>query len=256
VTNGQLSRQADLQTDVQKTLVDTTLIEVKQRQHPTRVGPRHRLHRLLPAVPNRCPRHPSPFGQILPEETLDDLPHMGEAVSQIPRRAGMLQPHRQASPPPRWTAPKAGYGSPPLPAPRSCRDCDAWMGYPRSLCQACQHWRTAGHPIGQCRRCRRDRVPLRNRRCRACLAHLSLHGPEAQDEPFTQLWFGVPIPAGLRVKHHPLHLTTNEATSEAAGQGARSTRPRTSLALASWCCSPCGATGPRWLADAPRTFPG
>jgi hypothetical protein len=47
---------------------------------------------------------------------------------------------------------------------------------------------------------------LRDKHCRACLTHLSRHGPKAQDEPFTQLWFGVPIPAGLRIRHHPLHL--------------------------------------------------
>ena len=124
--------------------------------------------------------------EILPEEALDDLPHMGEAVSQILRRAGMLQPRRHASPPPQWKSGKAAYGSPPPPpAPRSCRDCEAWMAYPRSLCQACQHWRAAGHPIGQCRRCRRSEVPLRDKHCRACLTHLSRHGPKAQDGRFS-----------------------------------------------------------------------
>lgn len=47
---------------------------------------------------------------------------------------------------------------------------------------------------------------MRDKHCRACLAHLSLHGSEAQGEPFTQLWFGVSIPSGLRIRHHPLRL--------------------------------------------------
>jgi hypothetical protein len=100
------------------------------------------------------------------------------------------------------------------------------MAYPRSLCEACQHWRAAGHPIGQCQRCRRGEVPLRDKHCRACLAHLSLRGPELRDEPFTQLWFGVPIPAGLRIRHHPLHLDNRR--SDRAG---RETAPSAHIAL-------------------------
>jgi integrase len=143
--------------------------------------------------------------EILPEEALEDLPCMGGAVSQILRRAGMLQPRRQASPPARWNSGKAGYGSPPPPSPRACRDCDTWMAYPRSRCQACKHWRNAGHPIGRCRRCRRDKVPLREEHCRACLSHISQHGPQVTDEPFTQLWFGAPIPARQPIRHNPLN---------------------------------------------------
>jgi hypothetical protein len=76
--------------------------------------------------------------------------------------------------------------------PASCPDCDCWHPGGRRLCRPCQHWRSAGFPLGRCARCHRRQLPLREGLCRGCHWHVRAHGPAAASEPFTQLWISIP----------------------------------------------------------------
>lgn len=141
----------------------------------------------------------------VPEEVMDELPNFWTAVGQILDRAGMLQPREHPVPPRRAKPPKTGYTGtpppPPPPSPRSCRDCDAWMiSVRRHRCRPCQIWHgKQERPVGQCGRCGREGLPLKDGRCRGCCLHVSLNGPATEREAFTQLWIGSPLSAGLRV---------------------------------------------------------
>ncbi|WP_406303778.1 hypothetical protein OHA61_17275 [Streptomyces sp. NBC_00885] len=140
---------------------------------------------------------------LVPEEALDELPNFWTAVGKILSRAGMLRTRQIPAPPRRRRPPKTGYVGtpppPPPPTPRSCRDCDAWLsGVRRQRCTACQGWHGKHkRPAGRCERCHREGLPLKGGRCRGCCLHVYLHGPDAEAEPFTQLWIADPLAAGL-----------------------------------------------------------
>ncbi len=152
---------------------------------------------------------------VLPQESLGDLPYVGEAISQILQRARLLSPRAMDAPPARWTSVKGSYADTKrAPAPRTCADCGAWMCYGRNRCRACQGWRGQGHSIGTCARCGRDGLPLLDGYCRNCCLHLTVFGVEAVDEPFTQLWLGDPIPAGIRVRRSALRSSGRTHSGE------------------------------------------
>ncbi|MFF4633185.1 hypothetical protein [Streptomyces griseorubiginosus] len=140
---------------------------------------------------------------LVPEEVLDELPNFWSAVGKILTRADMLRPIQTSAQARRKPAPNTGYVGtpppPPPPSPRSCRDCDAWLsGVRRHRCTACQNWHgRKKRPAGRCERCRREGLPLKDGRCRGCCLHVYLHGPNAEAEPFTQLWIADPLAAGL-----------------------------------------------------------
>ncbi|HEY6423998.1 MAG TPA: hypothetical protein VIY28_12275 [Pseudonocardiaceae bacterium] len=119
---------------------------------------------------------------LIVEETLDDLPGSRNATVDVLRHAGLtgaavLRPRRRARP------------VVPAKPQRSCKHCDCW-GF-RALCQECANWKHhAQHPVGDCSRCSRPKVPLLNGLCRACCVHINTHGPAAQTESWTQLWLG------------------------------------------------------------------
>lgn len=121
---------------------------------------------------------------LVTEEVLDDLPHSQSPVADILREAGLLRPRRRRRP-----------VAPPKPH-RSCRHCDCW-GF-RSLCSGCSCW--GRHPVGDCHRCGRRDVPLLDGICRACCLHIDHHGPEAQGETWTQLWFGGDLAPRLAIR--------------------------------------------------------
>ncbi|MFC6083006.1 hypothetical protein ACFP1K_17680 [Sphaerisporangium aureirubrum] len=118
---------------------------------------------------------------LIPEETLDDLPIFRNAVADVLRHtdltgAGMLRPRRRPRP--------IVLHKP----QRSCRYCDCW-GF-RRTCEGCNSWKNQNHPIGNCLRCRRVDIPLADGLCRACCLHIDEHGPQARTESWTQLWLG------------------------------------------------------------------
>ena len=120
---------------------------------------------------------------LIPQETLDGLPRFRSAVADVLRHAGpgttgMLRPRR--SPRPVVLAK----------AHRSCRHCDCW-GF-RTLCPGCSVWKHKPdlHPVGDCVRCGRQNIPLREQLCRACCLHIDQRGPHARAETWTQLWLG------------------------------------------------------------------
>ncbi|MGW3931127.1 hypothetical protein ACWECC_23920 [Streptomyces microflavus] len=142
---------------------------------------------------------------LVPEEVLEELPSFWTAVGKILDRAQMLRPRDVPAPPRRRAVPKSGYTGtpppPPPPSPRACLDCGAWMASVRKRrCKPCQDWRSKHpEPVGSCSRCRREGMPVRDGLCRGCCLHVSLSGPGAETEPFTQLWIADPIAVGLRI---------------------------------------------------------
>lgn len=120
---------------------------------------------------------------LIGEETLDDLPGFRSAVVDVLRYAGLtgaavLRPRRRARP------------VVPAKPQRSCQHCDCW-GF-RTLCQECANWKhhRVQHPVGDCSRCARPKIPLLNGICRACCVHINTHGPSAHAQSWTQLWLG------------------------------------------------------------------
>ncbi|MFG3168414.1 hypothetical protein [Streptomyces sp. NPDC048200] len=159
---------------------------------------------------------------LVPEEMLDELPNFWTAVGKILTRAGMLGTQQGPAPLRRKRPPRSGYVGtlppPPPHPPRSCRDCDAWLsGIRRQRCTACQGWRgKRNRPVGRCERCHREGLPLKDGRCRGCCLHLYLHGPAADEEPFTQLWIADPLTAGLRIlKGHLGYQPSNDHVERA-----------------------------------------
>jgi hypothetical protein len=131
---------------------------------------------------------------LVPEDILDDLPRFAGHVAEVLRRTGMLGPRRR---PVRRVVDHRD--RPAVKLARSCRDCDCWGVHHAPRCGACRPWRSSGeYPIGDCARCRREHVPLRDGRCRACTVHISEHGPEAAGESCTQLWLGGELSPKLR----------------------------------------------------------
>jgi site-specific recombinase XerC len=64
---------------------------------------------------------------------------------------------------------------------------------------------------GRCERCHREGLPLKDGRCRGCCLHVYLHGPNAEAEPFTQLWIADPLAAGLWIpKGHLGYIPTSD----------------------------------------------
>lgn len=122
-------------------------------------------------------------GDLVAEESLDDLPGFHDAAAEVLRRTGLLRPRSHARPVV-VTRP-----------PRNCAHCGSW-GL-RTICSQCIQWRR--HPVGECSRCRRANLPLLEGRCRSCCVHLEHHhGPEAMGGPHVQLWLGGPFALVLR----------------------------------------------------------
>jgi site-specific recombinase XerD len=122
-------------------------------------------------------------GETIPEETLDDLPRLRNAVADVLRHAGLTSA--------RLLAPRRRSRPVVLHKPqRSCQYCDCW-GF-RRTCPGCSPWKHQRHlhPVGDCGRCGRPDVPLWDGICRACCLHIDQHGPEARTESWTQLWVG------------------------------------------------------------------
>jgi hypothetical protein len=90
---------------------------------------------------------------------------------------------------------------------RSCRHCDCW-GF-RTLCPGCSVWKDTPelHPVGDCTRCARPAVPLRDGLCRACCLHLDQHGPHTRPETWTQLWLGGDLAPRLAMRTGMLGYT-------------------------------------------------
>ena len=129
----------------------------------------------------------------IPEETLDDLPHFRNAVADVLRHAsltsaGILRPRR---------GPRPVVLRKPQ---RSCKYCDCWGT--RATCPGCALWKRQPHlhPVGDCGRCGRPRIPLLDGLCRACCLHIDQHGPQARAESWTQLWFGGDLAPRLAVR--------------------------------------------------------
>src|SRR5260370_1433053 len=134
---------------------------------------------------------------LIPEETLDDLPRFRNAVAGVLRHgdltsAGLLRPRRRARPVV-------------LPRPqRSCTHCDCWGS--RTICSGCSAWnhQPALHPVADCTRCRRPAVPLLDGLCRACCLHIDRHGPGERTQAWTQLWRGGDVAPSLAKPHRKL----------------------------------------------------
>jgi hypothetical protein len=112
-------------------------------------------------------------GSITAAEAEQASAHRGRAPAT--RRPGK---HRMPPPPPA--------------TPRSCADCQAWMTTVHApRCQPCRQWRrlpARRYQPGSCDRCHRGPLPLDDALCRGCRAHITLTGPDAADQPWTQLW--------------------------------------------------------------------
>lgn len=153
---------------------------------------------------------------LVDEEALDDLQYYRDPVVSILRRAGVTEPRRprvgpwasllaprddrRPSPPRPYVRPERpprspGAASRPRVA-KSCADCQAWIATPTTeYCSACATWRGREsrdlHPLGDCSRCGREQLPLgQGSHCRGCILHLAANGPEAEQQPWTQLWIG------------------------------------------------------------------
>jgi hypothetical protein len=143
---------------------------------------------------------------LVAEEVLDDLPRSRDAAAGILREAGLLRARRRRRP----VVPAKPH--------RSCRHCDCW-GF-RSLCSGCGNW--GRHPLGDCRRCARQGVPLLDGLCRACCLHIAHHGPETQAQTWIQLWFGGELAPRLVIRSGTLGYA---APHHKARQQAAATRP-------------------------------
>lgn len=157
----------------------------------------------------------------VPEPTLRDLPHNGDADRLILQRAGFLEPAPTPLRFSRTNQPSTAYITDPVPLPqpepRSCRDCDSWMAARRAKtarrCDPCRHWREK-YPRGRCCRCLRDDLPLRDGRCRLC--HLYRHLDDAEPVPSHAAQLMIDLPLGTL---GPARLLPAGDTSDAEGVG-------------------------------------
>ncbi|MYW01441.1 hypothetical protein GT354_24815, partial [Streptomyces sp. SID3343] len=139
----------------------------------------------------------------LPEMMLRDLPANGDAVRLILLRAGFLD---EAPEPMRFSGRSQPVRTPyftalaPLPprAPRQCADCHAWIPGGRRagfVCDPCRHWRQRTGR-GQCCRCGRGGLALRDDRCRGCHPYRLLDRIHPASRRATQLVIGLPTGKG------------------------------------------------------------
>ncbi|WP_237408932.1 hypothetical protein [Streptomyces sp. M2CJ-2] len=140
---------------------------------------------------------------LVDEMVLEDIPNYIRSVRAILARAGMLRPWVEPPRPPRTRRrrrPPAPSTRPYEPTPRSCTSCDCWFAAPqRHRCMPCADLarRTGARPTGTCTRCHRPELPVIEGRCQGCRLHVAVHGPDAEREPWTQLWFGEPFPTRI-----------------------------------------------------------
>lgn len=163
---------------------------------------------------------------LVDERVLGDIPNFTRSVRAILQRAEILRPepllpplyHRAPNPRPRPTQRRVHplrAPTQPDPTPRSCILCDCWFtASRRGRCLRCTQAGGLGAAAAICGRCRRPAGPLVEGRCRGCHIHIAVHGPGAEHESFTQLWFGEPLPTGLALLRRP-------ATSAATEHGGR-----------------------------------
>src|SRR5712692_4552378 len=155
---------------------------------------------------------------LIPEETLDDLPRFRNAVAGVLRHgdltsAGLLRPRRRSRPVV-------------LPRPqRSCTHCDCWGS--RTICSGCSAWKhqPALHPVDDCTRCRRPAVPLLDGLCRACCLHIDRHGPGARTQAWTQLWLGGDLAPSLAMRTGKLGYVAPQQKARAKAAARRPPAP-------------------------------
>ncbi|MFI5825449.1 hypothetical protein ACIA8I_41345 [Streptomyces rishiriensis] len=125
-------------------------------------------------------------GGLIPVEALESISAMRQAAAEVLQQAGILDV------PDGWTAPPMIRGIRPA-RPRSCRSCQAW-GL-RSLCPGCRGWRDNADQFdeGDCTRCKREGVLLRDGLCRGCCLDITLNGLQTRHQPWRQLMFGSPF---------------------------------------------------------------
>ncbi len=155
---------------------------------------------------------------LIPEETLDDLPRFRNAVAGVLRHgdltsAGLLRPRRRSRPVV-------------LPRPqRSCTHCDCWGS--RTICSGCSAWKHQPtlHPVDDCTRCRRPAVPLLDGLCRACCLHIDRHGPGARTQTWTQLWLGGDLAPSLAMRTGKLGYVAPQQKARAKAAARRPPAP-------------------------------
>ncbi len=134
--------------------------------------------------------------EVAGADAVNDLPLFAAVVTEILRRAGLLQPGVTLAEC-RRRLPSTALPGPllPPPTPRSCESCQSWGFEP--ICGPCRRWvrgyADGRRPVGRCIRCHRDDVALSADLCRGCTAYTAVHGPAVLDQPWTQLWLGGPL---------------------------------------------------------------
>ncbi|MEW1725196.1 hypothetical protein [Streptomyces sp. NPDC093109] len=125
-------------------------------------------------------------GGLIPVEALKNISAMRQAVAEVLQQAGLLDV------PGGWTAPPMIRGIRPA-RPQSCRSCQAW-GI-RSFCPGCRGWRDNADQFdaGDCTRCMREDVLLRDGLCRGCCLDITLNGLQTRHQPWRQLMLGAPF---------------------------------------------------------------
>lgn len=137
---------------------------------------------------------------LVDETVLADIPNFVPSVRAILLRAGMLRPRvtRPWHPHERQLTEARGVE----PTPRSCPSCGCWFAARTQKARRQEKWcsscsaaarrdRTA---LGTCTRCGRPNLSLTVGKCRGCRVHTAVHGPDIGGDPWTQLWFGEPVP--------------------------------------------------------------
>ena len=163
-------------------------------------------------------------GGQLTKEALDDLPMFRSAAADVLRDAGLTRVRTLA---PR---PRGALAADPVSPQRSCRHCDSWGT--RAICDGCAPWRNPGHPAGDCTRCGRKDVPLRDGLCRACCVHIDHYGPETREQPWTQLWFGGDLAPRLALRSGTLGYVAPNQRARARATARRPQAPPVSPHLA------------------------
>ena len=162
-------------------------------------------------------------GQIT-KEALDDLPKFRNAAADVLRHAGLT--HAGTLPP----RPRGARAVVPVSSQRSCEHCDSWGT--RKICDGCGSWRHPGHPVGDCARCGRSRIPLLDGLCRACCLHIDQHGPETREQAWTQLWFGGELAPRLALRSGTLGYLVPHQKGRARAAARRPPGPPVSPHLA------------------------
>lgn len=144
---------------------------------------------------------------LVAEELLDQvaLP-LGNVAREILDRAGLLRP-RTRPPPALWPV-------------RACDHCESW-GITTTLCQGCPLWHNdpVAYPVGTCRRCARESLPLRRGygTCRGCSALVHERGQELAVLPVTQLPLGGPLAHRVNRRSSQLGLGRPDGGEEPPG---------------------------------------